>query len=54
MLRRVRLLRDARLGYAKIAGILNGEGLKPKRAAAWSSMSVRSVLLTAQRLAEAA
>lgn len=50
VLQRVQLLREARLGYAKVARILNGEGLKPKRADAWSAMSVRSVLMTAQKL----
>lgn len=53
-LRRIRLLREARLGYAKIAGILNDDGVKPKRAAAWSAMSVRSVLLTAERITSTA
>lgn len=54
VLRRIRLLREAKLGYAKIAGILNDDGVKPKRASAWSAMSVRSVLLTAERITSTA
>ncbi len=54
VLGRIQLLREAKLGYDRIAKLLNEEGIKPKRAGAWSAMSVRSVLLTAERLGEAA
>lgn len=49
-LRRARALRRKGLSYAKVAETLNTEGLSPKRAAAWSAMSVRSVLTTAEKM----
>jgi site-specific DNA recombinase len=54
VLRRIRHLREAKLGYAKVAGVLNKEGVKPKRAASWSAMAVRSVLITAVKIDSAA
>ena len=54
ILRRVRALREKGLGYARVAEALNAEGHAPKRAAAWSAMSVRSVLRTAEGIGEAA
>ena len=38
------------MGYAKVATALNAEGHAPKRAEAWSTMSVRSVLSTAEQI----
>jgi hypothetical protein len=52
VLRRARALRAKGMGYAKVADALNAEGHAPKRAAAWSAMSVRSVLLTAEQIGE--
>ena len=36
----------------KVADALNAEGHAPKRATAWSAMSVRSVLATAEQMGE--
>ena len=47
-----KLRRAKGMGYAKVADALNAEGHAPKRAAAWSAMSVRSVLLTAEQIGE--
>lgn len=52
VLRRARALRAKGMGYAAVADALNAEGHAPKRAAAWSAMSVRSVLLTAEQIGE--
>jgi Recombinase len=52
VLRRARTLRAKGMGYAKVADTLNAEGHAPKRAEAWSAMSVRSVLLTAEQIGE--
>lgn len=41
-------------GYARIASTLNRKGVASKRGAQWHAASVRSVVLTSQRLAEAA
>lgn len=41
---RMRELRAEGLGYHRIAAALTTEGHKPKRAAAWSAMTVRNVL----------
>jgi DNA invertase Pin-like site-specific DNA recombinase len=54
VLDRARQLRAEGLGYAKVAAQLNAEGLAPKRAEAWSAMSVRSVLRTAEKIEAAA
>lgn len=48
---RIRGLREEGLGYARAAKRLNEEGLKPKRAGAWTAMAVRSVLLSSERMA---
>jgi hypothetical protein len=52
VLRRARALRAQGVSYAKVAATLNAEGHAPKRAAAWSSMSVRSVLATDEQIRE--
>jgi DNA invertase Pin-like site-specific DNA recombinase len=52
VIRRARTLRAKGMGYAKVAEALNAEGHAPKKAAAWSAMSVRSVLMTAEKIGE--
>jgi DNA invertase Pin-like site-specific DNA recombinase len=46
-------LRTTGLGYLKIAQALNAEGRATKRGGAWQAMSVRSVLLSAAKMAAA-
>jgi DNA invertase Pin-like site-specific DNA recombinase len=53
VLRRARALRDKGMSYAKTAEALTTEGHAPKKAKAWSAMSVRSVLMTAERMGDA-
>jgi site-specific DNA recombinase len=53
ILDRIRELRAEGLGYDAVAKRLTAEDLRPKRAAAWSAMSVRSALLTAGRIGTA-
>jgi hypothetical protein len=48
-----RELRGSGLGYLKIAGILNDEKRPTKRGAPWQSMSVRSVLRSAEKVVSA-
>jgi DNA invertase Pin-like site-specific DNA recombinase len=52
VLRRARALRAKGISYAKVAETLTAEGHAPKKAKAWSAMSVRSVVLTAERIGE--
>lgn len=47
---RIRRLRGRGLSYDKIARSLNRSGIVAKRGGRWSSMSVRSVLLTAPKV----
>lgn len=42
--RRIVELRSAGQSYRQIASTLDAEGLKPRRAAAWSAMSVRNIV----------
>ena len=49
LLRLQELRRDG-LGYLKIANILNDEGRATKKGGQWQSMSVRSVLLSAEKM----
>lgn len=44
---RMRQLRADGLGYHRIAGALDAEGIKPKRAERWSAATVRNVLIRA-------
>lgn len=46
-------MRGDGVSFQRIANSLNAIGVRPKRAAAWSSMAVRSVYFTAPRLREA-
>ena len=48
-LARARELRGSGLGYLKIAEVLNNEKRPTKRGAPWQSMSVRSVLRSAEK-----
>ena len=41
------------LGYLKIASVLNDEGRATKKGGLWQSMSVRSVLMSAEKMAAA-
>ena len=50
VLSRIRRLRGRGFSYDRIARSLNGSGVRAKRGGRWSSMSVRSVLLTAPRV----
>lgn len=50
-LTRARELRASGIGYLKVAAALNKEGRSTKRGGAWQAMSVRSVLLTADKVA---
>ena len=49
-LARLQELRGDGLGYLKIANVLNEEGRATKRGGPWQSMSVRSVLLSAEKM----
>ena len=53
-LARVRELREAGLGYLKVAQAINAEERPTKRGGHWLAASVRSVLLTAQKMEPAA
>jgi site-specific DNA recombinase len=50
VLARIRRLRGRDLSYDRIARSLNGSGVRAKRGGRWTSMSVRSVLLTAPKV----
>jgi site-specific DNA recombinase len=50
VLSRIRRLRGRGVSYDRIAQSLNGSGVRAKRGGRWSSMSVRSVLLTAPKV----
>lgn len=50
ILARIGKMRSRGLSYARIARSLNGSGVRAKRGGRWSSMSVRSVFLTAPRV----
>jgi site-specific DNA recombinase len=50
VLARMRRLRGRGLSYGRIALSLNGSGIPAKRSGLWSSMSVRSVLLTSAKV----
>jgi DNA invertase Pin-like site-specific DNA recombinase len=50
VLARIRRLRGRGFSYDRIARSLNGSGVRAKRGGRWSSMSVRSVFLTAPRV----
>ncbi len=50
-LTRARMLRADGLGYLKIAGQLNEEGHPTKRGGPWQAASVRSVLLSSEKMA---
>lgn len=52
-LARARELRGSGLGYLKIAEVLNDENRPTKRGAPWQSMSVRSVLRSAEKMVSA-
>jgi DNA invertase Pin-like site-specific DNA recombinase len=43
--RRIAELRTAGKSYREIAAVLDDEGLRPRRAASWSAMSVRNVAI---------
>lgn len=49
-LTKIHELRDLGMGYLKIAETLNTEGLPTKRGGLWQSMSVRSVLRSAEKM----
>jgi DNA invertase Pin-like site-specific DNA recombinase len=53
ILRRVRELRDAGLGYLKVAQVLNAEERPTKRGGPWHAASVRSVLQSAEKVVAA-
>ncbi len=46
-------MRRGGMSYVRIANWLNGEGLPSKQGGRWHAMSVRSVLMTQERLKEA-
>jgi len=46
----IQKLRRDGLGYLKIANVLNEEGRATKKGGPWQSMSVRSVLLSAEKM----
>lgn len=48
---RMRELRDKGLGYLKVANVLNAEGRATKRGGPWQAMSVRSALLSSEKMA---
>lgn len=50
-LQRARELRREGLGYLKIATALNAEGRATKKGGLWQAMSVRSVLLSSEKVA---
>ena len=49
LLRLQELRRDG-LGYLKIANVLTEEGMATKKGGQWQSMSVRSVILSAEKM----
>jgi site-specific DNA recombinase len=53
VLRRINRLRKRGLSYARIAAKLNAAATPAKRGGVWHAMSVRSVVLTSARVAEA-
>ncbi len=52
-LARMRELRGNGLGYLKVANALNAEGRATKKGGPWQAMSVRSVLLSSEKMAVA-